>query len=81
MMALANGNVLSGTFDLSNTATTQRWLIMTLDQAKAVEQVVAVKDLKHQSIASRNSIFDLQGRKVTSPKKGLYVINGKKVVR
>jgi hypothetical protein len=31
-------------------------------------------------VAGSNSIFDLQGRKVNMMKKGLYIINGKKVV-
>ncbi len=26
-----------------------------------------------------SSVHDLQGRRVTTPKKGLYIINGKKV--
>ena len=28
-----------------------------------------------------NSVYDLQGRKVSNPTKGLYIINGKKVIR
>jgi hypothetical protein len=27
-----------------------------------------------------NEYFDLQGRKVANPTKGLYIVNGKKVV-
>ena len=29
---------------------------------------------------SDNSVYDLQGRKVARPTKGLYIVNGKKVV-
>lgn len=29
---------------------------------------------------TRNGCFDLQGRRVTNPVKGLYIVNGKKVV-
>jgi hypothetical protein len=29
---------------------------------------------------SDNSVYDLQGRKVAQPTKGLYIVNGKKVV-
>ena len=28
-----------------------------------------------------NSVFDLQGRKVAQPTKGLYIVNGKKVMQ
>ena len=28
----------------------------------------------------RGDFFDLQGRKVANPTKGLYIVNGKKVV-
>ena len=28
-----------------------------------------------------NTVYDLQGRKVDNPTKGIYIINGKKVVR
>ena len=27
-----------------------------------------------------NEYFDLQGRKVAQPQKGLYIVNGKKVI-
>ena len=29
---------------------------------------------------SKNTIYDLQGRKVVSPSKGIYIVNGKKVI-
>ena len=38
MQANANGAVGSATFDLSNKATKQRWLILTADEMSAVEQ-------------------------------------------
>ena len=31
--------------------------------------------------SASQSVFDLQGRKVTEPTKGIYIINGKKVIR
>lgn len=33
------------------------------------------------STSASQSVFDLQGRKVTEPTKGIYIINGKKVIR
>ena len=29
---------------------------------------------------TKNEVFDLQGRKVMNPTKGLYIVNGKKVL-
>ena len=43
------------------------------------EDVTGVENIKHGTIAN-NQYFDLQGRKVSQPQKGLYVVNGKKVV-
>jgi hypothetical protein len=31
--------------------------------------------------AASNAVFDLQGRQVKNAKKGIYVTNGKKVIR
>jgi hypothetical protein len=33
----------------------------------------------HSALQRRGDFFDLQGRKVANPKKGLYIVNGKKV--
>lgn len=40
--------------------------------------ITDVRDLKDNA---RGDIYDLQGRKVTTPTKGIYVVNGKKVVK
>jgi hypothetical protein len=34
-----------------------------------------------QTENDQNVIYDLKGQKMTSPRKGLYIINGKKVIR
>jgi hypothetical protein len=28
-----------------------------------------------------NAVYDLQGRRVVNPTKGLYIVNGKKVIK
>lgn len=40
--------------------------------------VTGINNVKSEKIV--NGIFDLQGRKVVTPSKGLYIVNGKKVV-
>ena len=42
-------------------------------EATAINGVVAAED-------ANNEVFDLQGRRVAAPAKGLYIMNGKKVV-
>lgn len=39
-----------------------------------------VNDVRSQMADVRSEIYDLQGRKVAQPAKGLYIVNGKKVV-
>ena len=43
-------------------------------EVTGVNEVIGVKEVND------NSYYDLQGRKVTKPTKGLYIVNGKKVI-
>ena len=43
------------------------------------DEVTDINEVKNQK-ETVNGIFDLQGRKVVTPSKGLYIVNGKKVV-
>lgn len=53
--------------------TTARAFIALDDETTGIADVKAVKD-------NTESMFDLQGRKIAKPAKGLYIVNGKKVV-
>ena len=44
------------------------------------EDVTGVNEVRSQKSDVRSEWFDLQGRKVAQPAKGLYIVNGKKVV-
>jgi hypothetical protein len=44
------------------------------------EDVTGVNEVRSQKEDVRSEWFDLQGRKVAQPAKGLYIVNGKKVV-
>ena len=44
------------------------------------EDVTGVNEVRSQKEDVRSEWFDLQGRKVVQPQKGLYIVNGKKVV-
>lgn len=43
------------------------------------EETTAIDDVRSQKEVVRGEIYDLQGRRVTQPAKGLYIVNGKKV--
>lgn len=39
-----------------------------------------VENIKNDLTESNGTVYDLQGRRVINPKKGLYIVNGKKVI-
>jgi len=48
--------------------------------SKTAEDVTAVKGVVESDESGSRQVFDLQGRRVSTPTKGLYIINGKKVL-
>ena len=42
--------------------------------------IVGIRSMDNGQLKMDNDIYDLNGRKVTTPKRGLYIVNGKKVV-
>lgn len=65
------------------------WLLVPGTGAKDVEflsfvfgdeesETTAIKAVVNEQ--AREGVYDLQGRKVTNPSKGLYIVNGKKVI-
>lgn len=44
------------------------------------DETTGVNKVKDQVKEARGDFFDLQGRKVAQPTKGLYIVNGKKVI-
>ena len=43
------------------------------------EDVTGITDVRGKRAEAKGVFFDLQGRRVTQPTKGLYIVNGKKV--
>ena len=43
------------------------------------DEATGVKELKNSRIEELKSCYNLQGQRVASPKKGLYIVNGRKV--
>ena len=50
--------------------------------SKSVDEVTAVPAIQHSELITANSVYDLQGRKVSEPgiRKGIYIVNGKKMI-
>ena len=49
----------------------------------AMGTLTGVKNVETQTTAGKNEVYDLQGRKMNSKNlpKGIYIVNGKKVVK
>lgn len=45
------------------------------------DEVTSIKNLTPAFNEGEEAIYDLQGRRVTQPTKGLYIVNGKKVIK
>ena len=51
------------------------------ESARKEAETTGIRDV-HPTVQSReNVIYDLQGRRVTNPGRGIYIVNGKKVVK
>ena len=59
---------------ISGQAGARAAVLGVVEETTGVNEVIGVKEVND------DSIFDLSGRKVAQPVKGLYIINGKKVV-
>ncbi len=46
----------------------------------AVDESTSVNDVKAMVNTTKGEVYDLQGRRVANPMKGLYIVNGKKVI-
>ena len=66
---------LSGTFSFTPKGS-QTCLILTLH----VSQPTGITDVRTKKMPTNETIYTLDGRRVTLPKKGIYIIGGKKVV-
>ncbi len=43
-------------------------------------ETTGINSIENGQLTIDNSVYDLQGRRVAQPKKGLYIVNGKKVI-
>ena len=84
MQAALNGGISNGTFNIDNSATNQRWLILTEEELSAYDKYVgaSITDMQQSAEVETTSscYYDLQGRRIAKPSRGLYIVGGKKIV-
>lgn len=45
-----------------------------------VNQATGISDVEYQPVVNNQHVYDLSGRRITNPTKGLYIVGGKKVL-
>lgn len=83
------GKVGNAQFNIANSAKSQRWLILTADEAPQFDIATGISTIKadtdNTTATAAKGIYNLQGVKVaddanTSLPAGIYIVNGKKYV-
>lgn len=59
---------------ITNTQATSRTISLAFDDATAIDNMQVVNEIANQAI------YNLSGQRVAQPTKGLYIVNGKKVI-
>ena len=60
-----------------------RWGYGKINAAKGIEYILnhsAIRDIQETTTTNDDTIYDLQGRRVTSPTHGIYIKNGRKLI-
>lgn len=63
----------------ANKAFIKAGVAVTAREYLAIDVTTGVQELKNSSVEGTKSYYDLQGRRVAQPAKGLYIVNGKKM--
>ena len=56
-------------------------LFFDFDAARENSQTTGIENICNAKQPQENVVYDLQGRRVTNPTHGIYIINGKKVIK
>ncbi len=72
-----NLNAFRAYFDMGENSVVSA-VKMNFDEGETTG-IIEMEDVRSQK-ADVNAVFDLQGRRVAQPTKGLYIVNGKKIV-
>ena len=87
IFVLGNVNSHFGFHKFTGTTMADRKAFLLVDNTNARELTVAfegettgIDEMTTSHVQKENTYYDLQGRKVVHPQKGLYIANGKKVI-
>ena len=70
-------------FDFTNKATSQQWIIISEDELAEYRAAAGVTAIRDVQVADRDqpaAVYDLQGRRVSKPSRGVYIVGGRKVL-
>ena len=56
-------------------------LIFDFDAARREAETTGIRSVRPESRQNDNAVYDLQGRRVINPTHGIYIINGKKIIK
>ncbi len=77
LTAMTNGEAVEGsmgTYNIAGLAANNNWLLREVGSYNGIDAVVA------EGAEANGAIYDLSGRRVENPAKGIYIVGGKKVV-
>ena len=66
--------------DLNRSASYWTLEIADIEKNKEVADIITVIESVEADAIKNGDVYDMQGRKVTAPTKGMYIVNGKKVM-
>ena len=56
-------------------------LIFDFDAARREAETTGIRSVRPEMQRRDNAVYDLQGRRVVNPTHGIYIINGKKIIK
>lgn len=76
-------NVVFGQYTGTILAAGKAYLVLPEGQKSISIRFEGTTDIEHSEIRNQHSeiIYDLQGRRVLNPTKGIYIVNGKKIIK
>ena len=66
---------------LADAVAPAKGLIIDFDAAREETETTGIRDVRPSVQSREDIIYDLKGRRVKNPGRGIYIVNGKKVVR